>query len=189
VPGAAQGAEGLFDAEEVGGGGGSEGDDDLGADDVDLFEEKGRAGVGLDGLGSAVGRGAAFDDVGDVDLVAAQAHGGDHVVEELAGLADEGDAGGILVGAGAFADEEEAGVGVAVAEDDVAAAGVGERAAGAVADLVADSLKRGGFFVCGNECGGQGYEVVEGLRARDGVRLRVAEAAFLDGPKGEESAA
>ena len=163
VPGAAQGGEGLFHAEHVGGGGTAEGDDDLGTDDVDLFEEEGAAGAGFDGLGGAIGGRAALYDVGDVDLFALEAHGGNHIVKELAGLADEGEAGGVFVGTGAFADEHEAGVGVAVAEDDVAAAGVGERAASAVADEVADGLEGGGFLIGGDAVLRDGHQLVEGF--------------------------
>ncbi len=159
---AAQGGEGLLDAEQVEGGGGAEGDDDLGLDDVDLPDEELGAGVGLDGLGGAVGGGAALDDVGDVDLLAPEAHGGDHVVEELAAFADEGEALEVLVGAGAFADEHEAGVGVAVGEDDGAAAGVGEGTAGAVADEGADGFEGGGSAGGGEALGGEGEEIVEG---------------------------
>ena len=92
------------------------------------------------GSGDAVLRRAALDDVGDVDLGALQPHGGDHVVEKLAGAADKGQSLGIFIRSRTFADEHEAGVGVSVAEDDRVAALEGKRAAGAVADVVADGL-------------------------------------------------
>ncbi len=64
--------------------GGAEGDDDGGADDVDLGAEVGDAGfhscrVGLRLPGTPGGHvGAALDDVADVDLLAGEAHGDDH---------------------------------------------------------------------------------------------------------------
>ena len=127
-----------------------------GADDVDLAEEEGRAGVALFGLGGAVAGGAAFDDVGDVDLFALETHGGDHVVEQLAGFADEGNALRVFVGAGAFTDEHKARVWGAVGEDELVAAGV-EGAAGAVADIFADELEGGGAVGGGGD-GGCGAE-------------------------------
>ncbi len=163
---AAKAGEGLSLAEQVGGGGRAKGDDDFGADYVDLLEEERRAGVGFVRLGGAVAGRAALDHIGDVDLFALQSHGGDHVVEELAGLADEGDALGVFIGAWAFADEHEAGVGGAVAEDDLVAAGM-EGAARAVADLFADEREGGGGTI--------GFPAIEGRwacgrRAEDGLR-------------------
>jgi hypothetical protein len=61
--------------------------------------------------------GPALDHVADVDLLAGERHGGDHLGEELAGAADEGLALGVFVGAGAFAHEDKVGAGVADAED------------------------------------------------------------------------
>ena len=137
-------ASGDFAAEQIGGGGGSESDDDLRADNVDLAEEKLRAGVGFFGLGDAVLRRAALDDVGDVDIGALETHGDDHVVEELAGATDEGQALRVFVSSRTFADEHEAGVGVSVSENDGVAALKGERAAGAFAYVGANCLERGG---------------------------------------------
>ena len=53
----------------------------------------------LVGLGLAVLGRAALDDVADVDVVALEAHRGDHPVEQLPGLADERQALRVLVGA------------------------------------------------------------------------------------------
>ena len=76
----------------------------------------------LVGLGLAVVRRAALDDVADVDLVARVAHRGDHLVEQLAGLADERLALRVLVGARALADEAELGERVAAREHGLASA-------------------------------------------------------------------
>jgi hypothetical protein len=114
-------------------------------------KRNGRAGVGLDRFRHAILRRPAFHNIGDVNLVAAQAHGDDHVVEQLAGAADEGQTLRILIGARAFANKHEACVGIAVAEDD-GVAGLGERAASTVADVLADRLQRCGsiFWIDGD---------------------------------------
>jgi len=58
----------LLPQEELGGHR-PQGDDDLGGDELNLLEEPlVRADLGLVGQGGAVLRGAALDDVGDVDL-------------------------------------------------------------------------------------------------------------------------
>ena len=112
-------------------------------------KRNGDAGVGLDRLGNPILRRSAFDDVRDVDLIAAQAHGVDHVVEQLAGAADERQALRVLIGARTFADEHQPRVRVAVAEDNGVAALV-KRAARARAHVVANRLQGGGaIFGCG----------------------------------------
>jgi hypothetical protein len=62
-------------------------------------------------------------DVGDVDIVAGQAHGGDDAGEKFAGGTDEGLALFVFVESGSLADEHEVGVGVAGAEDSLGARG------------------------------------------------------------------
>ena len=60
----------------------------------------------------------AFQNVGDIDLVASQAHSlGDHVGQELAGPADERLALTIFVGARGLADEHQPRLGGPGAED------------------------------------------------------------------------
>ena len=119
----------------------------------------------------------ALDDVGDIDLFALEAHGLDHVVEQLAAAADEGHARCVFIRARAFADEHEAGVGVAVAEDELVAA-FGEGAAGAVADFFADQVESGEVLFRRNgrslrRCGGEGLAGGDGWildRLRDKLR-------------------
>ncbi len=104
-------------------GGFAEGDEDARLDDGDLFAQVGEAALHFERRGGAVaGRvrrhvGAAFEDVGDVDVVAGQAHGVDDFGEEFAGASDEGLALLVLIRSGGLADEHEVGVGVAGAED------------------------------------------------------------------------
>ena len=120
----------------------------------------------LVGLGVAVARRAALEDVADVDVVAAEAHRFDHLGQELAGGADERLAGAILVGARRLADEDQRRVGVADAEDDVGALGR-ELAALAVAKLFADDSEAGRTGVVE---GGADLEAADA--ARPPVRVR-----------------
>src|SRR5581483_12514998 len=90
VPAATQVRHGIVDGEQSAGGDRAQRHDDSGADGGDLPHEEGRAGFALVALGCAVIGGAAFDDVGDVNLFALQSHGRDHVGEQLPGAADEG---------------------------------------------------------------------------------------------------
>src|SRR5271170_74118 len=165
VQASAQAGEGRFASKKVGCSRRAQGDNYLRADDFDLAEEELRAGVGLLRLGDAVLRRTALDDVGDVDLSAFQAHGGNHVVEELAGAAYEGKALHVFVCARAFADEHEAGVGVAIAEDDGVPALKSEWAAGAISNVFADGLERSGEIGVGNGywrrgfAGGDGWQI------------------------------
>ena len=91
----------------------------------------------------AIARRAALHDVRDVDIFAADAHGFDHVVEQLSGATDEGFALRVFVSAGAFADKHQVGVRIAYAEDNLLAALLVELAAGAVAEIFADEFERG----------------------------------------------
>src|ERR1035437_5260944 len=63
----------------------------------------------------------------------------DHLGEQLSGAADERDALRVLVCAGAFTDEDQRGLWIANAEDDLVA-GLGEAAAAAIAHVL-DDLK------------------------------------------------
>ena len=68
--------------------------------------------------GRAVFGRATFEDVGDENVVAGEAHPlGDHVRQELAGAADERLPLTIFVGAGGLADEHEPRLGWSGAED------------------------------------------------------------------------
>ena len=84
-----------------------------------LPEQEGKTDFSLLFFGLAVVRGAAFDDVGDVDFLALKLHGYDHARQEFASLADERNALRVFVGARAFSDEHEFGGTAAIAEDRV----------------------------------------------------------------------
>ena len=140
----AQPGQRLALAQQISRSGRAQRDDDLGPHHIDLPEEERRAGIGLFRLGGAIAGRTALDHVGDVDLFALQAHGRDHVVEQLPGAAHERQSLRVFVGAGAFADEHQARVGRAVGKHDLVAALV-QGAARAVADVFADEAQGGGF--------------------------------------------
>lgn len=116
----------------IGGGTGEE--DVVGLDEGDLGIEVGAAGGHFRGVGFSVLGWPAFDSIADIDIDSAvDANGGKDLGEELAGSPDEGDALFVFLLAGAFADEEELGLGITVGEDGVGARAV-EGAEGAVGD-------------------------------------------------------
>ena len=132
-------------------------------------------------------RGPALDDVGDVDVLTRQAHAlGDHVGEQLAGGADEGLAGAVLVGARGLADEHQPGRRGAGAEDGLRA-GRGEvRAPAARGDLGRRRSEQGRPFVRGDR-GRLESRIAEQRRPRTrqdgrGLRRRDRPGGFVRGP-------
>ena len=106
-------------------------DDDPRVDQLDLLLEIRATRLDLAGRRVAVLRRAALDDVGDVALGAGQADLLPHeAVQQLAGTADEGLAGQVLLAAGPFADEQQVGRRAPDAEDDLGPP-LGQRATGA----------------------------------------------------------
>ena len=85
----------------------------VGPDQLDLTEEVRLAGLDLLRLRVAIARRAALEHVRDVDVRARQSDPVQELLEQLAGLADEGNALLILVVAGRLADEHHLGVRVA----------------------------------------------------------------------------
>ena len=118
-------------------------DNHLWLDHCNLAHEKWRAGVALIAFGRAIAGRAAFHDVRDVDLFAAQSHGLDHVVEQLSGAPDERLSLRIFIRARAFADEHQVRMRIADAEDDLLAPLLVKLAAGAIAEIFADQLEGG----------------------------------------------
>ena len=92
-------------------------------------------------LGRAIAGRTAFHDVRDVDILAANAHGFDHVVQQLTGAAYEGLALRVFVGAGAFAHEHQFRAWIADAENDLLAALFVQFAAGAIAEVFANQFE------------------------------------------------
>ena len=115
-------------------GGASQADDHFGSDGVDLAQQEWRAVADFVFFRSAIFRRAALHDVADVDVFALQAHGFDHLREKFSGAADERKTLHVFIVAGAFADENQFGFGIAVAEDDFVARPV-EFAARAFAEI------------------------------------------------------
>ncbi len=116
--------------------------DHLRANELDLAEEVRLAQLDLVGLGVAVSRRAALEDVRDVDLGPREADALEQAVEQLPGLADERDPLLVLVEAGSLADEHQVGFGVADSEHDLRAPLV-EAAAGAGGCLAAELFEPG----------------------------------------------
>ena len=150
VPSAAQIVQRLADAEEIGGGSAAKRNDDFGLHDVDLLQEKWRTGIGFDRFRHTVFRRAALHDVSDVHLFAAQSHGGNHIVEQLARLADERLSRAVLVGARRLAEEEDARLRVAHAEHRLRPRRRELRAARTAGNAIAENREcRDSFFARG----------------------------------------
>lgn len=147
-----------FGAEEGLGGGGSKADDEFGFDGVHLGVEPGAAGGLFAGAGLLVNAALAarlplkvFHRVGDVDEVAIDTGFDEAAVEERASGSDEGVAFDVLAIAGGFADEHEARVRVALAEDGLRRVLV-ERASAAGAGGLAQRFEG---MALGQEIGGR----------------------------------
>ena len=80
----------------------------VGDEQLDLACEERRAGLDLLRRRRAISRRAPIDDVGDVDVLFAEADRCEHAVEQLPGAADKGLALQILVAAGRLADHHDA---------------------------------------------------------------------------------
>lgn len=116
-PGSSLFHDGDGAVEKHGSGDSSEGAEVLGLDDLDLAVEEGLAGLDFVGDGVPVVWGAAFENVGDEDLIAAESSGFEGLGEEFSGGSDEGLSLGIFFCSGSFADKEESCVGVSHAGD------------------------------------------------------------------------
>jgi hypothetical protein len=99
-------------------GGASEADDYFWRDGINLAQEEWRTLLDFVSFRRAIFRRAAFDDVADVNVLALQAHRFNHLRQKFSSAANEGKALHVFIVAGAFADENELGFGIAVAEDD-----------------------------------------------------------------------
>src|ERR1035437_1014161 len=128
-------------------GGAAESADDLGADRQELPVEELAADLHFIRFRGAILRRTALHHVGDVNILAEELDAFllrrvfDHLGEQLSGAADEGDALRVLIGAGAFADEDQRGLWIANAEDDLIAA-FGEAATATIAHVL-DDLEEG----------------------------------------------
>ena len=113
----------------------AEGADDARLDQPHLLEQVGLAGLDLLRLGIAVARRPRLEHVGDEDVVAGEPDLLQHLVQQLAGAADEGQPLAVLFGPRCLADEHQVGVGVAGPEDRLGA-GLVQGAPRAVLDLL-----------------------------------------------------
>ena len=117
-------------------------DNYLRLDSRDLPHQKRRAGLALIALRRAVSRRTALDDVRNVNILTPQAHGLDHVIEQLPGAAHEGLALLVFVCARSFTNEHQLSFRVADPEDDLFASLFVQTAARAVAKILANQTQR-----------------------------------------------
>gem|GEM_PF-5172910 len=97
----------------------SEGKDNFWANGFKLFEQKGLTKFDFLRKGVSVSGWVAFDDIGDIDILAKQLDGEDHFVEKFSGIADEGFCAQVFFGTWGFADEDDGSFHTANAEDHV----------------------------------------------------------------------
>src|SRR5947209_3629332 len=116
-------------------------DDHPGRDDSELAEQKGSAGGNFVFFRSSILGRPALNHIADIDVVAAQAHGLDHLREQLSRAAYERDALDIFVVPWTLADEDQFGFRIANSKDNISAMLV-ESAASAIADVLANAFKR-----------------------------------------------
>ncbi len=130
------------------------------------------------GLGYAILRRPALHDVGDVHLLAAQSHGGNHVVEQLSGFAYERHALRIFVCAGTLAYEHEPGIRIAIPKNDLVPPRC-ERTPGTVPDIFANQLQ-GRSACCRRDYGSNRRCRRKGLsRSYGGVLIRICDS-YID---------
>ena len=136
-----QSRDGLFRSEQGLEGDGAEANNHFRPNYVELAKEKGRAGLNFVGLGRAIFWWAAFHHIADVNVVAAQAHGLDHLRKKFSRAADERQTLDIFIATRALTNENKLRARVARAEDNVGAF-LAQLAALAVADVGANAFER-----------------------------------------------
>ncbi len=110
-------------------------------DHAELAKQERRAGCNFVIFREAIFGRAAFDDVADVNVGAAEAHCLDHLREQFSGAAHEGFALNILVAAGTLSNEDELRFRIPDAEDDLRTSLVQLATHAIWADICADSLE------------------------------------------------
>src|SRR5215469_3511431 len=112
----------------------------LGLNDSELANEKWRTSVDFIALGQTILGRAALHHIADVNVLAAQSHGFDHLGQKLSCATDEGFSLHVFVMPGAFANEDKLRLRIADPKHDVCPALV-EFAARAIADVFADAFE------------------------------------------------
>ena len=126
--------------EEGGGGDLAQEAKKFGPEDRNLTFEERQAVRDLVGEGVSIVWGARFQDVGDINLFAREAHAlGDHVSEQHSRAAHEGEAGAVFVGTRCFAHKHEPRGRRAGSENRLGASGSEQRASHAACDLGGES--------------------------------------------------
>ena len=93
-------------------------------DGLKLFDQKRLTGGNFVGLRVAILRRPTFDDIGDINLFPPELDRLDDLVQQLPGLADERLALKVFVPSRGFADEDQLGLRVSYAEDDLGPVGM-----------------------------------------------------------------
>src|SRR5262249_29578392 len=104
-------------AQQIGRSRGTERNQHLRPNHVDLPEEELQTGIGLNRLRSPVTRRTAFDDVSDVDILALQSHRRDHVIEQLSRPAHERPPLRVLIRAWPLADKHQPRIRITLTEN------------------------------------------------------------------------
>ena len=101
----------------------SEGDDQFWRYQFQLILQDLQTGSNLHRFRVAVSRRAAFDNIGDIDILPVNADAVNHLRQQFSGTADKGFSLGILIRSGAFSNEHQRGLGYPVTEDQFVPAG------------------------------------------------------------------
>src|SRR5450432_941188 len=142
IPASAQRAHAVIHCQQILRRRGAEGHNDLRLHDIDLLHQERRARVHFVFFWSAIVWWAALHHVGDIDILAANSHGGDHVVEQLSRTTHKRLALRIFIGSRAFTDEHDVRIRITYAENQLGTA-LAQTATRAIAYVLTKS----------NECG------------------------------------
>lgn len=140
-------ADGLFGFEQGSGGVGTEGNDDFGIYQFELFLKVGQAAYDLFRSRVSVAGGTAFENIADEDICSLKVASGDNVVEQFAGSANKGSALCVFVCAWSFANKYDPCVGVAFAGDGVGAC-LAKSALAAFSQLISDLFEFDSWIRC-----------------------------------------
>ena len=142
VPLAAQLRHGSVDGQQSLGRDCTQGHNRRRLDDFDLAHQEWRTGFAFVALWRSIAWRTALDDIRDIDLLALQSHGLDHVVEKLPSASHERFALQVFVGSGGLANEHQVRRRISHAKDNLLAPLFVQTATRAVTDIFADQFER-----------------------------------------------
>lgn len=143
---AAQSCQRLLGLQQILGGDSANGEDDFGLNQLNLPLQKGMAGSYFLGLRIAITGRSAFEDIGDVNLLALQTDGAQHFVEQLPGDANERLALQVLVLPRCLTNQQPVGVVITNTEYGLGS-GFTQWAGAALTDLILQILPAGSVGV------------------------------------------